>query len=188
MHLTWKKKKKKRAHRALGLAAFELQSGNSHLGRAVLVLHGIGRREGVLGRAGPHGSARLLSPARPQLAQVPDHVVPPPAASPPCRDLLCSSAHIASSFAAHLLLGRFLSPCPCLSGDFSLLPQRWHILFLFNGIDFSEGSDLFFQLDVSSPVVPCLWSLVNIQYLLVNTIGCSPGVGKCFGLLASPRT
>lgn len=95
-----------RAHRALRLAAFELQSCNSYLEHAVLVLHGIGSREGVLGMAQPH----FLSPARLQLAQVTDHSVLSPAASPPCS----ASAYISPSLSARFLMGLFFSSCPLL--------------------------------------------------------------------------
>lgn len=86
---------RRRSSQGPGVSYFELQSSNSHLEHAVLVLHGIGRREGVLGQAGPMGQPGCLSLVRLQLARVPDHTVPSPATSPLCRDLLCSSAHSA---------------------------------------------------------------------------------------------
>ena len=135
-----------------GVSCFELQSGNSHLEHAVLVLHGIGRREGVLGQAEPMGQPGCLSLARLQLARVPDHTVPSSChlstlQRPP---LLFCPHHPHPSLPASFEDASFLLPA-----DFSLLSQRWHILFLFNDTDFSEGAHLFFQLDVSSPGVPC---------------------------------
>lgn len=136
---------RRKSSQSPGVSCFELQSGNCHLEHAVLVLHGISRREGVLGQAGPMGQPGCLSLARLPLAQVPDHTVPSPATSALCRDLPCSSAHITPLLpcAPFLRMPPFSMPF-FLSADLSLLSQRWHILFLFNDVDFSEGSYLFF--------------------------------------------
>lgn len=85
---------RRKSSQSPGVSCFELQSGNSHLEHAVLVLHGIARREGVLGQAERMGQPGCLSLARLQLARVPDHTVPSPATSALCRDLPLSSVRI----------------------------------------------------------------------------------------------
>lgn len=130
----------------------ELQSGNSSPGTRCPVLHGIARREGVLGQQySVWVSQADLSLARSQLARSLTTQCPLLPLLYLQRPAL-SSARITPILPCPV--SPFLEDAFCLL-TLSLLSQRWHILFLFNDTDFSEGAHLFFQLDVSSPGVPC---------------------------------
>lgn len=142
-----------------GIRAFELHSGNFHLAHAALVPTWHRQVRGCPWHSrAPWVSQAVCSPARLQLAQVPDHVVPFPDVLPLLTALQVRSSlsfrPYLPSFPAHLLLGCFLATCllvVCASGNLSVLPQLCPVLYLLNSINFSEGSGLVFPVQRKHP-------------------------------------
>lgn len=139
------------APRALGLAALNFRVVIPTWSNAVLVLHGIARR-GCPWPGRRMGQPGCLSLARLQLWLRSLTTVPLSChLSTLQRPPLSSATHHPPSFPACL----FEDASFLLPADFSLLSQRWHILFLFNDTDFSEEHTCF-SVRCQLPGVPCL--------------------------------